>query len=415
MKRLLVLAGVMFTALLSATGVSAQQKVIKIGLSGDFSSAYSAATPVYSQGQRDYLAMINARGDLKGYTLEPIVVDHGNQPQRGLEAYERFKSEGAVAVDFISTPVARAVGPRATEDHIPVITMFHGRSDAADGATFPYLFPMSPNYWGQATALIQYILDQEKGNLKGKKIAFVGYDSPFGKEPQPVLESLAKTLGFEYQPFYYPLPGNEQSGQWTQVRRFRPDWVMIWGAGSAQPVAMKEALRNGIKLDHVVSNVWLAETETSVVGEKESTGVMRVEGVATGRDIPAVKAMIKEVVDKGKSAGPAEKAGQTNYCIGAATMAVVVEGIRLAIANEGAPLTSEKVKRGLERIKNFDAEGLMPPITVTAADHSGGSKARVSQYDGKKWVPKSDWMAPFNDLVWREVRASAEQFKKSSK
>ena len=103
MKRLPVLAGVMFAAALSATGALAQQKVIKIGLSGDFSSAYSAATPTYSQGQRDYLAMINARGDLKGYTLEPIVVDHGNQPQRGLEAYERFKSEGAVAVDFIST------------------------------------------------------------------------------------------------------------------------------------------------------------------------------------------------------------------------------------------------------------------------------------------------------------------------
>jgi len=44
----------------------------------------------------------------------------------------------------LSTPVSRAVVPRALADGMNVITMFHGRSDAADGKVFRTIFPMTP-------------------------------------------------------------------------------------------------------------------------------------------------------------------------------------------------------------------------------------------------------------------------------
>ena len=57
-------------------------------------------------------------------------------------------------VDPLSTPVARALVQRATADKINLITAFSGRSDAADGRPFPYVFPLSPNYWTQAGLVI---------------------------------------------------------------------------------------------------------------------------------------------------------------------------------------------------------------------------------------------------------------------
>src|SRR6266481_1799315 len=111
---------------LTMSAAAAQDKApIKVGTALDFTAVYTFVTAEYSQGQRDYISLLNAKGGIKGHPVEIMVVDTGNQPQRGIEAYERFKSEGAVLVDFLSTPVSRAVVPRALADGINVITRFH--------------------------------------------------------------------------------------------------------------------------------------------------------------------------------------------------------------------------------------------------------------------------------------------------
>jgi len=406
--------GLLGAAVLAAAGgAQAQDKVIKIGLAEDFTAVYTFVTSDYNQGQRDYFTLINERGGIKGYKIQADVVDTANQPQRGIEAYERMKNEGAVLVDFLSTPVSRAVVPRALKDQVNMLTLFHGRSDAADGETFPHIFPMTPLYWSQATNILQYVKDQEKGNLKGKKVALVGIDSPFGREPQPIFQALAEKEGFELGLFPYPSPGNEQSATWTAVRRFQPDWTVIWGAGGGQTVSLREAIRNGVKLDRLLSVIWLSEVDTEIAGKDAAKGVLRFEGAAYGKDSAVIKAIDTEVVAKGKGAGPAAKVGSSYYNIGVAGAALVAEGIRLALEKDPGPLTGAKLKAGLESITNFDAQGLIPPVTITAKDHQGGGKGRISQWDGSKWVPKTDWYAASQDLVWDLVRKNAEEFKKT--
>lgn len=392
---------------------TADETPIKIGTALDFTAVYTFVTSEYSQGQRDYAALINARGGINGHPVEVLVTDTGNQPQRGIEAYEGFKGEGAVMVDFLSTPVSRAIVPRALGDQVNVMTLFHGRSDAADGEVFPYIFPMTPAYWSQATVIVQYIEQQEKGDLKGKKIALVGIDSPFGREPLPVFEELAKRLGYEFSFFPYPSPGTEQSSVWTQVRRFQPDWTVLWGAGGGQPVAVREAIRNGIPLDRVLSVIWLSETDMNVVGADATKGILRFEGVAYGKDLPVIKAIEEEVIAKGNGSGPAENVGSSYYNIGVASMALVLEGARLALEKDPGPLTPEKLKAGLESISGFTADGLLPPITLTAGDHQGGGQGRIAQWDGTQWVPQSDWSAAYQDIVWELIHKNAAEFKAS--
>lgn len=399
---------------LGAAPALAQDKVVKIGFAEDFTKVYTFVTSEYNQGQRDYLSYVNAKGGVAGHTFQANVVDTGNEPQRGIEAYERFKTEGVVLMDFLSTPVSRAIVPRALKEGQNVLTMFHGRSDAADGTTFPTIFPAGALYWSQAAVIIKYIADQEKGALRGKKVALVGIDSPFGKEPLPVFQAVAEKEGFELQTFFYPSPGNEQSSSWTAVRRFAPDWVVIWGAGGGQTVSLRDAIRNGVKLDKMLSVIWLSETDTEIAGKDAAKGVLRFEGVAQGKDHPLIKGIVDEVVSKGKGAGPAEKVGSSYYNIGVASMAIAVEGARVGLEKFGAPLTPDKLKKGLEEVKDFSAQGLMPSITLTAADHQGGGKGRVSQWDGAKWTPKTDWYAAYQDIVMDLVKKNAEEFKKSN-
>lgn len=394
---------------------SAQEKVIRFSMPQDFTKIYTFVTAEYNQGQRDYISLVNARGGINGYTILADVSDHGNDLPRAIEAYERAKSQGAVLVDPLSTPVARALTPRALEDKINLITAFSGRSDAADGTVFPYVFPLSPNYWTQIALLVDYFR-QQSGDLKGKKICFVHIDTPFGKEPLPVLKRLQEKLGFELSTFPYTPPGNDQSAIWPQVRRVRPDWIVFWGAGVGQTVALTEAIRNGLPLSKVSSSVWLSESDMDVVGRTQASGVLKIEPCASGRTPKLIQQILKEVVEPGKGAGPADKVGTAYYNYGVMLASLMVEGVRQAFAKAPqGPISGPWLNAGLTSITNFDAEGLIPSTTVTREDHQGGGKARIARWDGAKFVPVTDWFSAYSDVVWEVIRESAAEFQKSGK
>lgn len=403
------LAAVTLAAGLGAGAAAAQDAPIKFGLLQDFTAVYTFVSGEYNQGQQDYLALVNAEGGVDGHMFEAIVRDTGNQPQRGIEAYNRAREDGAILFDFLSTPVSRALVDRVMKDKVVLITALHGRGDASDGEVFPYVFPMMATYWSQATVLIKYL--EDNGGLDGKKVALVHIDSPFGKEPIPVIEDLAEKLGFEFKAFPYASPGNEQSATWSEVRRYKPDSVLIWGAGGGQAVSVREGIRNGIDPENILSVVWLAGTDARNVGADKMVGVKRFEAVSSGTDPAIIQRILEKVVEPGNGAGEKANVGSTYYNIGVATMAVSVEAARLALKSEGAPLDGTKLKAGFEQIKDFDAEGLMPKITITPEDHQGGGAGRVSRWNGEAWEPVSDWGAAYQDIVRKEIEEGAKAYK----
>ena len=144
MKRALLstLSGV--ALLLGASAASAQQAPVKFGLCYDLSKAYTFVTPQIVQAAKDYADILNAKGGLEGSPIEIIVQDHGNEPQRGIECYEKLKREGVMVFDTLSTPVSRAVLPRAMADGNIMLQSFVGRGDAIDGDVFKWIFPIWP-------------------------------------------------------------------------------------------------------------------------------------------------------------------------------------------------------------------------------------------------------------------------------
>ena len=320
-----------------------------------------------------------------------------------------------VLIDPLSTPVARALVSRALEDKINLVTAFSGRSDAADGTVFPYVMPLSPNYWTQAGLIVDFFRQQDK-DLKGKKVVLVHIDTPFGKEPIPIFQALSQKLGYTFETFPYTPPGNDQAAIWPQVRRAKPDWVVFWGAGVGQTAALSEAIRNGIPMDRMSSSVWLSESDMDVVGKDAAKGVLKFEACANGRSPKVIADIIKEVAGKGKGAGPEAKIGTTYYNMGAMMGAIMVEGVRVAFSKApNGPITGPWLNDGLTSITNFTAEGLLPAMTVTKEDHQGGGKGRISRWDGTKFVPQTDWFSANQDVVWAEIKKSAETFKTTGK
>ena len=60
--------------------------------------------------------------------------------------------------------------PKATADGIPLFTMGYGRTSAENGAIFRNVFNFPVNYWDGASVIVNDIIKNNNGDVKGKKI-----------------------------------------------------------------------------------------------------------------------------------------------------------------------------------------------------------------------------------------------------
>jgi branched-chain amino acid transport system substrate-binding protein len=402
-------------AVLAMLGSPAQAQAIKFGLCYDLSKAYTFVTPQIVQAAKDNADILNAKGGIEGHPIEIIAQDTGNEPQRGIECYEKLKREGVMVFDFLSTPVSRAVLPRAMADGNIMMQSFAGRGDAIDGDVFKWIFPIGATYWGQVANDVQYIKNQHKGDLKGVKIGFIYPDYAFGQEPIPILKTLAAKEGFELLLFPNPLPGKDQAAVWTQIRRANPDWMISWNLSAMHVVAAREMKRNGVAMDKLIVVNWFNEADIANIGPAEAKGIRRGTNVVGGKNHPLMTQIAADLYGKGKGNGDVKFMDDVYYNTGLAMSSVMFEGVRQGIKLGGSPLTPAKIKTGLESLKNFDAGGMLAPVTVTAKDHGGGGKTRIDQWDGTKWVPQSDWIAAYGDVVDAVVKEQSAEFAKTAK
>jgi branched-chain amino acid transport system substrate-binding protein len=400
------------TALASSAAVASAQaeEPIRFGLCFDLSKSYSFVTPQVAQAAQDLAMYTNDNGGIEGHPVEIIVRDHGNEPQRGVECYEQLKREGVFNFYFLSTPVTNAVLPRAMKDGNILMQTFVGRGDAVDGEVFEWVFPVGPTYWQQAANDVAFIKEQMGGNLENAKIGFIYLDYPFGQEPIEILKAISEKEGFELDLYPVPLPGSDQSGAWSNIRRDKPDYVISWLLAGGHVVASKEMRRNRFPIDRYLSVNWMNEVDISNIGAEEAKGILRGTNVAGGQDVPIVKTMLETYYADGKGSGPESLVRDVYYNTGMAIYSTGFEAARLAIKANGWPLTPETMKAAFESIENFDANGLMAPVTVTPSDHGGGGKTRVEQWDGDTWVPLTDWSADYLDVVWEVIKESSAKF-----
>ncbi len=394
------LAVVLLTALVMP---AMADHVIKIGGQCDRTGPTKNVGVEICPGIHDYVALVNKKGGVLGHKIEHTEIEHGYTVDRGVEAYERLKRDGAVALFDYGTPIVYALTPRHMDDKIPAITPGFGRADSIDGEAWPYIFPMAASYWSQAGAAMKYIKDN--GAKKGTKVAHIYYDNPAGREGIPIMEAVAKKEGYQLRLFAVPPPGVEMGPQVIDItRRFKADWVVGHLFGQSPSVSIKELKRAGFPMSRVVSFVWGAgEANIEAAGWDIAQGYIGMQFTSIGRDLPVIREIMQKVYkDEGKEVP--KYVGGVYYSRGVLNGAIVVEGIRLAIQNFGLPVTGDKVRKGYELIKNFDLQGFLPPMTVNPKDHEGGGWVRMYQVRGTEWVPVTDWVRGYREEVMAMVR-----------
>jgi branched-chain amino acid transport system substrate-binding protein len=387
------------------------------------SGAYAPNGIPFANGVADYIAMVNARdGGVNGVRIRVEECETGYATDRGVECYERLKGEGptgAMAVTPLSTGITFALTEKAPVDKIPILTMGYGRSESADGRVFQWNFPLLGTYWSAADILIQHV-NEISGGLQGKKITLVYHDSPYGKEPIPVLQDEAQKLGYQFEAIPVTHPGVEQKAAWLQIRRSRPDFVFLWGWGVMNSTAIKEAVAVGFPREKMYGVWWAAAEQDVRPAGADAKGYQGLALHPSGADYPVIHDIMKHVYDAGGGAGKREEVGEVLYNRGVINAMLTLEAARTAMGKFGdQPLTGEQVRWGFEnldlteeRIKEIGFEGLVTPLKVSCADHEGARKARIHQWDGAKWVFVSDWIEADTSYLRPKMEAAAAAYAK---
>jgi branched-chain amino acid transport system substrate-binding protein len=380
----------------------------------------------FANGYGDYYRMLNERdGGIEGVKIKYLECETAYNTKQGVECYENTKGEGpsgALAYQPLSTGITYQLIPKASADKIPVFSMGYGRTSAANGKVFPYIFNFPATYWDQASVFVKYIAEKEGGmdKLKGKKIALVYHNSAYGKEPIRTLEELSKKHGFDLQLLAVDHPGQEQKATWLQVRREKPDWVMMWGWGVMNQVAIKEAASIRFPMDRFIG-VWWSGSENDVLPAGEAAhGYLSGAFHAAGDNFRAHDDIKRHVYDKGNGGGDRDRIGEVLYNRGLVAAMWTAEAIRTAMRiHNTKEVTGEHVRDGFEAL-NVDAkrlavlglEGFTYPVKITCENHQGPGKVALQQWDAKekKWNFASDFYTPDTDVVGKLIAEDSANY-----
>lgn len=411
-----ILATALATALLAGP-VAAELKFPSL----DYRTGPFAAGGIpFADGYSDYLTLLNERdGGIGGELISNPTCETAYNTEKGVECYEALK-EDALVFQPLSTGITYQIIPKAAVDEIPIHSMGYGRTSAANGKVFEWVFNYPTNYWNGASIGVKHMLDLNGGDLNGKKVVLLHFNGAYGKEPIPTLEALSAKHGFEFSTLAIDFPGQEQKSQWLTIRRERPDYVLFWGWGVMNQVAVQEAANIRYPMDQFIG-IWWSGSENDVIPAGDgANGYKALQFHNVGSDYPVFDDIQKYVVDAGKAAGAGDQIGTVLYNRGVYAAMLAAEAAKTAQEiHDTSKITGAMMRDGMEALEITEARmtelGLPnfgPTFSITCENHGGRGPAAISQWDAasQSWSLVTDFVDPDEEVVNALIEADSAAF-----
>ncbi|MBZ8117597.1 ABC transporter substrate-binding protein [Roseovarius sp. LXJ103] len=390
---------------------------------------YSAMGTGYYGAQIDYINYVNMNGGVNGVMLTWQECETEYNAVKTVECYQRLLEKDGqkmVVFDTLGTPGAYAVINRMAEDEVVLAQYGYGRTDAADGRVWPWVFNAAGHYWSQIAVKMRFMAEQEGGveNMAGKKIVHMHIDSAFGREPLPAMRAIAEEWGVDLVEISIPPPGLEQQSQWLQVRREQPDWVTFWGAGSGMnSTGMTNAARVAFPRERLIYVTFGAAEEDMYPAGDSATGTYAMANVLPGMEFPLVASIKEQVYGAGEgNLADESRVGSVYWNRGLGAAVMWIEALKNAQEMHdkvGQAVTGAEFRAGYEaldmseaRLEEIGIKGMIAPFALSCENHEGADgRFAMMQWDGTKFVQVTDWEAPLDPAYIRGlVEESAAKF-----
>jgi branched-chain amino acid transport system substrate-binding protein len=331
-----------------------------------------------AKGLLDAGRWINHGGGIYGRKMEILLVEDTSQPAETIAAFRKLNEADHISLLYIySTETALALHPHIQLNRIPAIVSFLP-SDLVNPSKFPYVFTVTPTVLDSAKIGIHFISDKSGIKTRKPKMVFVGTPIQLDRHFLDEAKTYARGMGIDVGPDVWIsdlLPAGESalgdkltkgiSSALAAILSSEPDFAYLSLTSRESFFLLQEAKRIGLKTRWIANRKAFDETLSPM------EGVFGVQPVAPyGEDVPGMVG----IIEAHQRWHPFDS-HTLSYVEGWATSQVVAETLGRSLPEQR--LSRERVRVSLEGFKNFVLGGLLPPITITAADHRPSVESRI--------------------------------------
>ena len=191
-------------------------------------------------------AEINASGGIAGHPLSIKILDDEGKPDTAQQLATQLVGEHVAAIiGGTLTPTTLAM-TRVTND-AKIVEIYMNPTDSlwnTKNGVMKYLFESTPRNELEATKLMGYL----KNTLKRSKIAIMHDEAPYGSTGAPIVAAVAKSVGLDVvDDESYPVAATDMTAQLQKAMKAGADALVIWTAGPAAPILVRQAKQFGFK------------------------------------------------------------------------------------------------------------------------------------------------------------------------
>jgi branched-chain amino acid transport system substrate-binding protein len=220
-------------------------------------------------------------------------------------------------------------------------------------------------------------------------------------------------------------PGQEQKSQWLQIRREKPDYVIMYGWGVMNQVAVQEAANIRFNMENFIG-IWWSGSENDVLpaGDK-ANGYKALTFHGVGSDFPVFADIQKHVVDTGSAAGAGDQIGTVLYNRGLYAAMLAAEAVKTAQEIHGvADINPAQMRDGMEALEITEEKmaglglpGFGPSFKVSCENHGGPGLVGMTQWDAaaKTWSLVSDFSESDMDVIQPLIDADSMAYAAENK
>jgi len=370
-------------------GVSANE--IVLGAFVAQSGALAGVGIPVVRGASTYYTYVNdTLGGVNGRKIRFITCDDAFDPTKTVACVKKLVEEDKVfaIVNSLGTVPHAAVMEYLIKNNVPVVSPHANYTPFSKPVKNNY-FAIQPNNEIFGTALARYAAQR----LKSKRVAVLYVDDAFGQELLGAVVAELKRNKLE-PVLTVPHPGTETAFRPYIVRLqgANPDAVILLTYLVPSASILKEAEAVGFKPKWLATNVQADIRMVSLAGVSAVEGLI-VTGFAADPTLPnhSGAAKFRALLQK---YFPGELPSGFNEIAYVGAMQVV-EGLFRA----GPNLTRERFIQALETLTNWDADGLVPPITYARDDRRGITTLYMTKFEKGSMVFVEAFSADPFDIV----------------
>ena len=367
------------------SGPGVTDKEIKIGQTMPYSGPVSAWSV---QGRVDlaYMTRLNAKGGINGRSVKLLSLDDGFSPPKAVERVrELVESEQVLGLfGSVGTVPNVAVAKYLNQKKVPHLVI----SSAAGVFASPNPYQWSTAFYmlqpTEATLLARYIMSSKPT----AKIGILYQNDEYGKG---YLKAFREALGDKANKMIvkessYDVTDPTVDSQIIELKNSGADTLFNVSTAKFGAQAIRKVHELNWKPTHViVQAISSLDNVLKPAGLEQSKDLISLQfvkfpGDPEWNDDPAMKeyyAFMKEYA-------PSEAATDSTAAFAYMTSHL----IELILRNSGNTLTRDNVLKQATNIEDLELPLLLPGIKVnyTPTDYSPIQQARVSRFDGTKWV-----------------------------